>query len=383
MKGLLNMKSRLKYFILFLAVIFCLSPYVELSANETLTQEDFVYKVYESSKSGKYISIEKYNGKNETLVIPETINGIPVTTISGLDYYRYPEKIKKIVLSKNVNNVEYWNFEKLTSLESIEVDKENSKYYAKKGVLFQEYKNKITLVFYPCAKNGKTYTVSSDVDAVQMAFLNNKYLRTLTIKAKVSHLYEIAAGSNIETINLPSSVKFIDEYAFRGCSKLKKIKFGDKVETIGREAFDGCDSLKTITIPNSVYKIHKDGFDGCSAKIKKASYLKKQKDGSYLAKAKIGKKEYTASSITKISPAQKSYTLKKGKVKKLKTTAYVNKKKKGTLSTTAMLSYKSSNKKVLTVSKYGNMKGRKKGKATVTVNLKTKKLSYKVKVTVK
>lgn len=377
------MRIKIKYFILLFAVAFLMLPTQKLSAETLLTYGDFQYKIYESSTKGKYVSVEGYIGQEETVTIPETIDNIPVTTLLGLENYQYPKKIKRMVIPKNVDALDYLAFEKLSNLEAIEVADGNAKYYSREGVLFSKYKKNITLEFYPCAKEGEAYTIPSNVDFFQMAFMNNQNLKTLTIKAKVSNIFEFAGGSSIEKIILPNTVKNIDEYAFRNCAKLKSINLGDNVRTIGREAFDGCTSLKKIILPDSVYKVNKYAFDGCKAKIKKASHLKKQKNGSYIAKGKIGKKEYDASNITKIAPAKKKYTVKKGKKVKLNTTAYVNNKKKGTLSTTSLLSFKSSNKKVLTVSKYGNMKGIKKGKATVTVKLKTGDISYKVKVTVK
>lgn len=68
---------------------------------------------------------------------------------------------------------------------------------------------------------------------------------------------------------------------------------------------------------------------------------------------------------------------------KLNTTAYVNRKRREYFPLPPCSATNLLNKKVLTVSKYGNMKGTKKGKATVTVKLKTGDISYKVKVTVK
>lgn len=377
------MRNKLKYFIFVFAAALLLVNAKGVEAAGTQTNGDFQYFVGKDVNGASYAGITGYTGQEETLVIPETIDNIPVTTILGMENYQHPEKIKKMVISKNIKSLDCETFEDLSALESIEVAPENPLYYAKDGVLFSKYKKNTRLEFYPCAKPGDSYTVGEDVDEIQMAFLNNKYVKTLKIDAKLTHFNELADGSNIETIILPDTVKYITENAFRGCGKLTKVDLGDNVRSIMEDAFDGCTSLKTITIPDCVSKIDEDAFDNCPAKIKKASYLKKQKNGSYLAKAKIGKKEYTASTITKIAPEKKSYSIKKGKVTKLRTTAYVNKKKKGTLSTTSLLSFKSSNKKVLTISKYGNMKGIKKGTATVTVKLKTGDISYKVKVKVK
>lgn len=376
------MRNKRNLMMLLLMVLFFI-PLQCHAAETQSTYNDFQYKIYGSTSKGKYIAIRGYQGQDETVEIPETIDGIPVTSILMMNDYKYPEKIKKIVIPKTIDALDHTAFEKLTNLETIEVDNDNAKYYAESGVLFSKYKKKITLEFYPAAKAGKSYTVPASVDSIEAAFINNKNLKTLTIKAQIKMIFEIANGSNIEKIILPDSLKFVGEYAFCGCSKLKTIQFGSNVTDILEYAFQDCTSLKTITLPDSVRSVDKDAFTGCKAKIVKASYLKKQKDGSYVAKVNVGKKAYKASNITKIAAAKKSYTVKKGKKVKLNTNVYVKNSKKGILSTTSILRFQSSNKKVLTVSKYGNMKGIKKGKATVTVRLKTGDILYTVKVTVK
>lgn len=244
-------------------------------------------------------------------------------------------------------------------------------------------KEGITLEFYPCNKTGEKYTVPSEVSTIGAAFLNNQNIKSLVISAKVTIIYEIGGGSNIETIVLPDSVKFIDEYAFCNCKKLKEIKLGNNIKAIGKEAFKNCESLLKIRIPNSVCSIEKDAFEGCDAKIKTSTYLKRQNDGSYVAKITVNKKDFKAEKITIIKSKNSSITLKKNGTKKLQTAVYVNKKLKGTLSTTAILKFRSSNPKVAKVSSKGVVRGIKKGIATITVKLRTVDLSYKIKVKIK
>lgn len=59
------------------------------------------------------------------------------------------------------------------------------------------------------------------------------------------------------------------------------------VRIISVGTFKNCLSLKKITIPESIYTIKKGAFSGCKAKIKKPSFLKKQKNGSYAAIAQV------------------------------------------------------------------------------------------------
>ena len=127
-----------------------------------------------------------------------------------------------------------------------------------------------------------------------------------------------------------------------------------------------------------------------NVKLKKPAYLKKIKDGSvyYEARATVkvpGKKAvtYKASRITKIKAKTSKVTIKKRQTTKLQTRVYISKKlKKGYLDP-EILKFTTSNKKVVKVSSKGTIKGLKKGKATVTVKLRTTGKTYKVNVKVK
>ncbi len=62
------------------------------------------------------------------------------------------------------------------------------------------------------------------------------------------------AGSDIEQISFPSSVKTIAEEAFRDCTSLLDVEL-DGVEVIGARAFYNCNQFETVRIPSSVVSI--------------------------------------------------------------------------------------------------------------------------------
>ena len=74
-------------------------------------------------------------------------------------------------------------------------------------------------------------------------------------------------GSSLGSIELPSSVKSIETYAFKECSNLTSVVFGDNFQLtyIGDGAFSDCTSLTSIELPNSVTYIGIDAFHGCSS----------------------------------------------------------------------------------------------------------------------
>ena len=382
------------------------------AADKEITSGDYTY-VKESNGKTSYAVLTSYKGSETNLVIPEELDGLQVKAIS--QGFEKNLKIKSIILSKNIapakethRDLEVLN--EIETLEEIRVAKDNLSYQAQDGVLYS--KDKKQLFSYPKSKKSETYNMPASVKRVEEsnALTNLKYLKNLTLSKNLS-VTPSCNDSSIESVTIPGQIggidessfencnklnkvtitkglRFIDDYAFFECKALKEIKLPEGLQSIGVGAFYRT-GIKQLTIPESVVKI--DVIDK-SIKLSKPSYLKKFKRDSgaiyYEARVTIkasGKKAitYKASRITKIKAKTSKVTIQKGKTTKLQTRVYISKKlKKGYLDP-EILKFTTSNKKVVKVSSKGTIKGLKKGKATITVKLRTTGKTYKVNVKVK
>lgn len=70
-------------------------------------------------------------------------------------------------------------------------------------------------------------------------------------------------NSGITSIEFPSTLETIGEYAFWGCSELTSIDLSSSLTSIGYQAFAYCARLTTITIPSSVTSIGYMAFSNC------------------------------------------------------------------------------------------------------------------------
>ncbi len=73
---------------------------------------------------------------------------------------------------------------------------------------------------------------------------------------------------NLESIILPSNLSSIASDLFIGCEKLKNVIIPENIEYIGHFAFEGCTSLTSIEIPSNVTRIGMRAFSRCSSLIK-------------------------------------------------------------------------------------------------------------------
>ncbi|MDE6679535.1 MAG: leucine-rich repeat protein, partial [Ruminococcus sp.] len=78
--------------------------------------------------------------------------------------------------------------------------------------------------------------------------------------------YAFNSCYNAESIEIPSSVTSIGDYAFKGCASLLSLSIptsGDSL-TIGDGAFIGCSKLTRVNLPNRITSMGGGCFTGCS-----------------------------------------------------------------------------------------------------------------------
>lgn len=401
-----NIKNQITFIALLLFAFLLFSPVAPAWA-KTETYGDYTYYRTKDDDGSPYIILTSYNGREENLVIPETIDSVEVRNVP--ENYKYPDQVKTITLSKNTRYASYTAFYELSHLEAIQVAEGNKYLKSVSGVLYRYDPQGVELVFYPQAKKGNSFSVPSKVTSLGEAFVGNRYLKKIIFNDTCTYVGG-ASESNVETVIIGNQTRVIGENGFYNCKKLKKVVLGksvaliedaafyectslsqihfpDSLNVIEGLAFGNCKSLKgTIQIPKNVYFIGSDAFKGSKAKIKPNEYLVK-KGRNYVGKAKVftGKKtkQYLIEDFTKIKPEKTSITLKKGAIKKVNTTIYVNGKKKGILKDRFLLNYTSSNPKVARVSSYGNVKGMKTGTAVITVTLNSLEPKTRAKIKIK
>lgn len=230
------MKKRLFSILLSLIVIFSIFP---LSDLYTFADDSYyTYKVVNSSN--KTIEITQYTGKEETVDIPQTIDGYTVVSLSS-GVFSDKSSIKVINIPATINNIScYFNS---PNIEEINVSNNNGYYSSEDGVLYDKAKE--TIIRCPYNYQAETFVIPDTVKVIgSYAFQTETYLsKTYTTMLNIEineGVEELKASAfsytRFKEIILPDSVKKIGNCAFSG-TYAKRIHFGSGVEEVGKQMF--------------------------------------------------------------------------------------------------------------------------------------------------
>ncbi len=110
-----------------------------------------------------------------------------------------------------------------------------------------------------------TYDEYDDLYYERPWFKYNDRISSITVNKGFIDLpaYCFYGLSNVTSVSLPDSIKYIGYAAFEGCSSLTSIVIPQGVKWIDFLTFSGCSNLSDILIPESVGVIQQGAFERC------------------------------------------------------------------------------------------------------------------------
>ena len=214
-------------------------------------------------------------GKTLTeIVIPDTIDGVDVTTIGSSAFYNCTS-LTSITIPDGVTSIGSKAFSYCSNLASITIPDSvtsigDQAFYFCRKLTSITIPNSVTSIgseaFSYC--NLASITIPDSMTSIgYRAFFNCSKLASITIPDSVTSIGNFAFTycRNLASITIPNSVTSIGSSAFYMCTSLASITIPNSVTSIGDQAFYGCTSLTSITIPNSVTSIGDQAFHGCTS----------------------------------------------------------------------------------------------------------------------
>lgn len=232
------------------------------------------------------------------LIIPESVNGVPVTVITD-DAFR-DQVPKHISIPSTIEDLGS-SLGELESDVTIELSPENKNYINKDNVIYTSDMEKLVRVsprfdkeeftipdtvitvcgkaFNRCRKiktvnvpasvatiGDETFEGCSLLEAINVDEGNTFYISKdgVLFDKSMTELYQYPAGSKNTSYTVPDSVTRICTSAFVNCDGLRTVDFGNSLEIIENSAFANCDNLNDIVFPESTREISFNAFEGCS-----------------------------------------------------------------------------------------------------------------------
>ncbi len=367
--------SKVKFFSFIIALfIICLYPVYKINASTgDFVIEDGVLK--------------KYKGDGGAVIIPDTVKSIYSFAFSGNGYitsvtipnsveligsnaFRGCDLLTDISIPKTVTSIGSGSFALTPWLEKKQ--KENPLVIVNGILIDGTYcKGEITL----------PDTITSICDN---AFSGNKNITAITIQDSVTYIGYSAFYNcmNLVTVKMADSVTDIGTQAFRRCTKLKNITLSKSITIIQEGVFQGCSKLSKITIPGLVKTIDYNAFYLCK-NLKYVSVADKvtEADGVFERCHKNLTLYGFSGSYIQDYAKENNISFKKLAINTLKVTLPIGKTTNLKLNSLSECTWKSSNKCVAIVDKYGKVTAKKKGTAVIAASRYGKK--FKCTVTVK
>lgn len=214
--------------------------------------------------NGDEFTVEKYEGTETEVVIPDTYSGAKVTSVSA-SAFSGCNAVKSIVIPDSVTSIGAGAFTGCSSLEKITLPFVGTTSTAA-GIPQQLFGYVFGTVQYDNSTRITQYTVSGPDGSMRYYryYLPNS-LRQVTITSYDIPNYAFYNCSMLEEISFGSGVKAIGESAF-AYSGLLQAEIPDTITSLGRmEAFAYCRSLTKVVIGKGITEIPWSTFSNCTA----------------------------------------------------------------------------------------------------------------------
>ncbi len=213
----------------------------------TPPESDFTYRKTPVNNPAKAV-ITKYNGKETKVIIPEKLEGLPVSSITA-NAFSESENLTYVKLPSTLVAISGAAFSMCSSLKNFDIDSNNPEFTVVDGVLYRKdvdpssdtYGEIATLAAFPAGKGGH-FTIPYGVKSIASYAFDHCY--------------------NLTSVDMYNTVIDINSHAFSYCWNLESIRLSDNLKTLGKDALSYCDSLLKIDLPTSLTSIGTDAVLG-------------------------------------------------------------------------------------------------------------------------
>ena len=218
---------------------------------------DFTYETADGA-----VTITAYTGAGGSVVIPEVIDGLPVTTIG--DYaFSGLTSITSLIIGNSVTGIGMGAISECSGLASVTIGNAVTSI----GLFAFSGCTSLASVFIPASVTdlgGAAFSNCSSLTAIEVDGANTVYASAdgVLFNKALTVLIQCPARKSGDYA-VPDGVELIAGDAFSQCTFLTSVTTGNSVTSIGPWAFNDCSSLGRVVIGSGVASIGRGAFEGC------------------------------------------------------------------------------------------------------------------------
>ena len=195
----------------------------------------FAYRTLEDGS----VTITGYKGSDTDLVLPETLDGHPVSGLSD---------------SFDINTVSVKNIRSLTVPDTLTVIEPGALQFAEYLTEIRIAEDHPVLAF----EDGVLYNRK---DGILLLYLRSNTAEHFDVPEGIREIENLAFfRARLVSVRIPGSVERIGRESFYQCTALTDVALSEGLKTIETDAFTNCDRLNRIVIPASVTGIGESVF---------------------------------------------------------------------------------------------------------------------------
>ena len=210
------------------------------SSNTPVAAEDLTYTL---NDDGTAVTVTGYTGAEVVLILPQEIDGVPVTAIAE-GAFEDMGNLRALYIPDSVEAVGFGALKGCKSMTTLRTPVVSVTAYPYFGALFGALSHEVNAAEVP--------------DTLTTVILGG-LLETIPA-------YSFYDCNSITCIGLPETVKSIEKFAFWGCFGLEYINLSETaLETLGDRAFTNCAALLRFDLPATATSVGEAVVEGCGS----------------------------------------------------------------------------------------------------------------------